>query len=82
MDIQPFMIHIPQADLDDLQTRLERTRFTDEIPGSGSDYGVSAEWVKPPGESDGSSSLIPTGPENPVARASTGCVTRPTPVIN
>jgi cellulose 1,4-beta-cellobiosidase len=22
-------------------------------------------WVKPPGESDGSSSLIPTGPENP-----------------
>ena len=43
MDIQPFMIHIPQADLDDLQTRLERTRFTDEIPGSGSDYGVSVE---------------------------------------
>ncbi|HEU4327509.1 MAG TPA: glycoside hydrolase family 6 protein, partial [Roseiflexaceae bacterium] len=22
-------------------------------------------WVKPPGESDGSSSLIPTGPDNP-----------------
>ena len=65
MDIQPFMIHIPQADLDDLQTRLERTRFTDEIPGSGSDYGVSVEWVKPPGESDSSSSFIPQGPENP-----------------
>jgi cellulose 1,4-beta-cellobiosidase len=22
-------------------------------------------WIKPPGESDGSSSLIPTGPSNP-----------------
>jgi pimeloyl-ACP methyl ester carboxylesterase len=46
MDIQPFSINIPQADLDDLQMRLERTRFTDEIPGSGSDYGVSLEWIK------------------------------------
>ena len=25
-------------------------------------------WVKPPGESDGSSSLIPTGPENPAGK--------------
>ena len=25
-------------------------------------------WVKPPGESDGSSSLIPTGPENPTGK--------------
>ncbi len=25
-------------------------------------------WVKPPGESDGSSRLIPTGPENPLGR--------------
>jgi cellulose 1,4-beta-cellobiosidase len=22
-------------------------------------------WIKPPGESDGSSSLVPTGPDNP-----------------
>lgn len=44
--IEPFQINIPQADLDDLQARLAMTRFTDEIPGSGSDYGVSVEWVK------------------------------------
>jgi cellulose 1,4-beta-cellobiosidase len=31
-------------------------------PAAGLDAYV---WVKPPGESDGSSSLIPTGPENP-----------------
>ncbi|MCQ3973373.1 MAG: epoxide hydrolase [Anaerolineae bacterium] len=44
--INPFQINIPQADLDDLQARLAMTRFTDEIPGSGADYGVSVEWVK------------------------------------
>src|SRR4030095_8979110 len=31
-------------------------------PATGIDAYV---WIKPPGESDGSSSLIPTGPENP-----------------
>jgi pimeloyl-ACP methyl ester carboxylesterase len=46
MDIQPYTIDIPQADLDDLQERLAMTRFTDEIPGSGSDYGISLEWVR------------------------------------
>jgi epoxide hydrolase len=46
MNIKPFHIKISQAELDDLQTRLAMTRFTDEIPGSGSDYGVSVDWVK------------------------------------
>src|SRR5215216_5210097 len=46
MNIKPFKVEIAQTELDDLQTRLARTRFTDEIPGSGSDYGVSLEWVK------------------------------------
>ncbi len=46
MNIQPFKINVPQADLDDLQERLKRTRWTDEIPGSGTDYGVSLERVK------------------------------------
>lgn len=46
MEVQPFTINIPQATLDDLQARLAMTRFTDEIPGSGSDYGVSLEWVR------------------------------------
>jgi pimeloyl-ACP methyl ester carboxylesterase len=45
-EIRPFRIDIPQADLDDLRDRLAMTRFTDEIPGSGFDYGVSVEWVK------------------------------------
>lgn len=44
--IRPFRIDIPQAELDDLLTRLARTRFTDEIPGSGDEYGVTVDRVK------------------------------------
>jgi pimeloyl-ACP methyl ester carboxylesterase len=44
--IRPFRIDIPQADLDDLQARLARTRWTDEIPGSGDTYGVSLARVR------------------------------------
>ena len=46
MNMKPFVINVPQAALDDLQARLAMTRFTDEVPGSGSDYGVSVEWLK------------------------------------
>ena len=35
------------------------------MPGLGSGPYQAYVWVKPPGESDGSSSLIPTGPQNP-----------------
>ncbi len=45
-DIHPFRIDIPQADLDDLQERLARTRWPDELLGVGSDYGVSLAYVK------------------------------------
>jgi epoxide hydrolase len=45
-EIRPFRVEVPDADLDDLRARLAATRFTDEIPGSGFDYGVSVEWVK------------------------------------
>ncbi|MEU4545715.1 epoxide hydrolase family protein [Nonomuraea dietziae] len=45
-EIRPFRVEIPQADLDDLQARLALTRFTDEVEGAGSGYGVSVEWVK------------------------------------
>ncbi len=34
-EIRPFRIDIPQADLDDLQELLARTRWPDEMPGSG-----------------------------------------------
>ncbi|PSK96261.1 pimeloyl-ACP methyl ester carboxylesterase [Murinocardiopsis flavida] len=45
-EIRPFRIEIPEADLDDLRYRLDRTRFTGELPGVGSDYGVSLEYVQ------------------------------------
>jgi epoxide hydrolase len=39
-EITPFRIEIPQAQLDDLAARLDATRWPDEIPGSGSTYGL------------------------------------------
>ncbi|MGV9305656.1 epoxide hydrolase family protein [Nonomuraea sp. NPDC003727] len=45
-EIRPFRVEVPQADLDDLHARLALTRFADQIPGSGSEYGVSVEWVR------------------------------------
>ena len=44
--IQPFRIDIPQADLDDLRDRLARTRWPDQLPGVGWDYGIPLEYVK------------------------------------
>jgi pimeloyl-ACP methyl ester carboxylesterase len=32
--IRPFRIEIPQADLDDLNTRLARTRWPRQLPGA------------------------------------------------
>jgi epoxide hydrolase len=47
MEIRPFRIAIPQASLDDLRDRLDRTRWTADIPGDdGPDYGVSLAWVQ------------------------------------
>ena len=43
--IRPFRIDIPQADLEDLQARLEQARWPDELPGGG-DYGVSQAYVR------------------------------------
>ena len=44
--IRPFRIDIPQADLDDLHDRLARTRWPDELPGVGWDYGVPLGYVQ------------------------------------
>ncbi|MEQ4196665.1 epoxide hydrolase family protein [Streptomyces sp. YIM 103828] len=38
--VEPFRLDIAEADLDDLRGRLDRTRWPDELPGSGWDYGV------------------------------------------
>ena len=46
MDIQPFPIHIPQADLDDLKDRLGRTRWPDEVEGAGWDYGANLAYMQ------------------------------------
>ena len=46
MDVQPYKIEVPQAALDDLRQRLDRTRWSDEIPGSGWDYGSNLDYVK------------------------------------
>jgi epoxide hydrolase len=45
-DIKEFRIDIPQADLDDLARRLADTRWPDEVPGSGTDYGMPLGVVR------------------------------------
>ncbi len=45
-EILPFRIDIPQADLDDLRDRLARTRWPDQLPGVGWDYGIPLEYVR------------------------------------
>ncbi|MEV0973929.1 epoxide hydrolase N-terminal domain-containing protein [Microtetraspora glauca] len=42
-NITPFRVEIPQAALDDLQTRLDLARFTDEVSDA---YGVSVSRVR------------------------------------
>jgi epoxide hydrolase len=43
---EPFRIDIPQADLDDLRGRLARTRWPDQLPGVGWDYGIPLGRVR------------------------------------
>jgi pimeloyl-ACP methyl ester carboxylesterase len=45
-EIRPFRIDIPQADLDDLRARLNRTRWPDQLPGVGWDYGIPLDYVR------------------------------------
>jgi hypothetical protein len=40
MNIQPFEVKIPQADLDDLHERLGRTRWPDEPSGADASSGT------------------------------------------
>jgi epoxide hydrolase len=43
--IHPFRLDIPQAALDDLYERLDRTRWPDELPGVGWAYGVPRDYL-------------------------------------
>ena len=45
-EIRPFVIEIPQADLDDLQRRLESTRFAPAAPGDSWDYGTPESYLR------------------------------------
>ena len=41
----PFTLHIPEADLDDLNARLSRTRLPDQAPGTGWEAGTERGWL-------------------------------------
>ena len=43
--IRPFRIGVPQADLDDLRERLQRTRWPDELPDVGWSRGVPLGYL-------------------------------------
>ncbi|WP_067673084.1 epoxide hydrolase family protein [Nocardia miyunensis] len=42
----PFSIHVSDDALDDLRRRLTQTRWPDEIPGAGWDYGVDPAYLR------------------------------------
>ncbi|MEV8047069.1 epoxide hydrolase family protein [Streptomyces griseoluteus] len=44
--IRPFRIDIPESELADLRQRLDRTRWPDELPGVGWDYGVPRDYLR------------------------------------
>ena len=44
--IKPFVLDVPQAALDDLADRLARTRWPDELPDAGFDYGFPLARVR------------------------------------
>ena len=44
--IRPFIIKIPQADLDDLASRLAHTRWPGQIPGTGWESGVPEGYLR------------------------------------
>ena len=45
-DIRPFEVRVPDAELDDLQERLARVRWPDELPDASWDYGVPLGYVQ------------------------------------
>ena len=46
MNIQPFKVHIPETALQDLHERLARTRWPDEVPNTGWEYGTNLAYLK------------------------------------
>ena len=46
LEIRPFRVGFPQADLDDLRNRLDRTRFAPPAPGDSWDYGTPSSYLR------------------------------------
>ena len=46
MNVQPFTVQVPEAELVDLQTRLARTRWPDEIAEADWEYGTSLAYLQ------------------------------------
>jgi pimeloyl-ACP methyl ester carboxylesterase len=46
MEVRPFEVRVPEGVFDDLQERLARTRFPDEIAGAGWDYGTNLAYMQ------------------------------------
>jgi epoxide hydrolase len=44
--LQPYRVEVPQELLEDLQARLARTIWPDELAGTGSAYGVQRDYVQ------------------------------------
>lgn len=45
-EITPFKVNVPESVIEDLKARLQRTRFPDQLPGAGWDYGSELSYVK------------------------------------
>lgn len=46
LDVQPFRVDVPDADLLDLRNRIEHTRWPDEIEHAGWDYGIPRDYLE------------------------------------
>lgn len=46
LELRPFTVAVPQAALDDLDTRLERTRFAAEVPGDDWTQGAPVSYLR------------------------------------
>ncbi len=47
MTARPFTIAVPDAVLEDLETRLRLTRWPDPVAGAGWDYGIDTDTLRP-----------------------------------
>ena len=46
MAVESFRISVPDSVLEDLRRRVAATRWPDEIPGTGWDYGANMAYMK------------------------------------